>query len=380
MKRKVFYLFLAFALDCWAYEYPEGALIGLFSVSETDTICFSKGNLRYNVQEKTWDFANDQLTVLFSELSYPEDRASTKHYVSHQNFFDVFGWATSGWDNTAIDPGAVNYDPLSVWDRQKTETIIYDIDCSVLSLLGFCDTTFAYKYNKYGFGPSSNVEDIDLIGTSANYDFGIYNEINNGGNKKAIWRLPTKDEMHYLLYKRSNAKYLVGEALVNRKKGYILLPDDFVMPQGMIWHFLEQNTTENLINDYTYEQWLLLENAGAVFVPSTYLPYARKEYGSPMFHLGSSIPFAAQYWTSTAYRSTNSDEAYAWTPNGGITSKDREYPCAVRLVCTLSQKQIVNVEKIKTEKNQEPVKIFNNGRLLIERNGIRYNAHGARVK
>lgn len=381
MKKIIIFLLCPIvAVNCWAHDYPEGALSGLFSVSETDTICFSKGNLRYNVKAKTWEFASSQTTVLFSELIYPRDRALTKHYVSSQNTFDVYGWATSGWDNTANDPGAVNFGPLSVWDRKKTETIIHSIDCSTLSILGYCDTTYAYKYNRYGFGPSSDMTDINLVGTSENYDFGLYNTILNGGNEIGIWRLPSKAEMDYLLNKRNNAKYLRGPAKINNKEGYILLPDNFVMPEGITWHYQEQCTTSDITNNYSYAQWGLLENAGAVFIPSTYLPHARKENGgyNPYFNLGSSsIPFGAEYWTSTSYGGDYSYRAYIWTPTG-ISSKDCEYPCAVRLVYTIATKKGQCINEINSVAN--PHKIIKDGQIIIIRGDKAFTITGAEVK
>lgn len=365
----------------FAYDYPEGALKGLFSVSETDTICFSKGNLRYNVNEKTWQFASSQTAAIFNESTYPKDRSSKKYYISSFSSFDLFGWATSGWDNTAADPGAINYNPMSVWDRKKTEKIIHSIDCSTLSILGYCDTTFAYKYNRYGFGPSSDMPDINLVGSSENYDFGLYNEIIGGGNQKGIWRLPTKEEMQYLLQQRPNAKYLRGPAVVNNKAGFILLPDNFIIPDGITWHYQEQCTTNDLMNTYTSSQWSILENAGAVFIPSMYLPHPRTENGgyNPCIWLGGSQSFGAKYWTSTSTGSTNSDRAYIWSPTG-ISTDDREYPYAVRLVCTIAQKQGEGLEDVNVLEQNRPKKILNNGQIYILRGDKIYTIQGQELK
>lgn len=39
---------------------PEGALNGLFSVSATKKVYFSKGNLQYQASTNTWRFATNQ--------------------------------------------------------------------------------------------------------------------------------------------------------------------------------------------------------------------------------------------------------------------------------------------------------------------------------
>ncbi|MBQ0016978.1 MAG: hypothetical protein KBT04_08355, partial [Bacteroidales bacterium] len=43
--------------------------------------------------------------------------------------------------------------------------------------------------NYTGFGPSINQVDTNLTGTSANYDWGVYNVISNGGNVVGRWRI-----------------------------------------------------------------------------------------------------------------------------------------------------------------------------------------------
>ena len=42
----------------------EGALSGLFSVSETEQIHFSQGNLQYQASTNTWRFAENQFDII----------------------------------------------------------------------------------------------------------------------------------------------------------------------------------------------------------------------------------------------------------------------------------------------------------------------------
>ena len=67
-------------------------------------------------------------------------------------------------------------------------------------------------------------------------------------------------------------------------KGWVLLPDNWVMPSGVSiefywygsgWNDVNINTTPN---KYTIAQWTILENAGAVFFPVTGMRY--ESYGA----------------------------------------------------------------------------------------------------
>lgn len=93
------------------------------------------------------------------------------------------------------------------------------------------------------------------------------NEI--GEDAPDTWRSLTKDELTYLFQNRANADSLYALATVNvgridEKWGLILLPDDWSRPEGV--HF-KAGATDCSINAYDFEQWLLMEEEGAVFLP-----------------------------------------------------------------------------------------------------------------
>lgn len=193
-----------------------GVLPGRFSVSATKQVRFSKGNLQYRASDKVWRFAENQYDVV------GEDNGRVS--ADNTGWIDLFGWGTSGWDS-----GAEAYQPYSI-----------------------------QKYNsRYCPGNSSLA---NLYGAYANADWGVYNAISNGGNRKEMWRTLTKEEWVYLFYKRDNAPSLRTRALVEGVSGYLLLPDD--------WNGSSVSDAAKF-DTYCYSasQWRIMESEGAVFLP-----------------------------------------------------------------------------------------------------------------
>ena len=205
--------------------------------SNGDQVYFSQGNLQYQASTNTWRFAENQYDAIGS--------ANSAISRTNEGWIDLFGWGTSGYDNTANDPFAVNYQPWSKSNNQlgKTVTINY----------------IEYKSddsNYYGYGPSSFMTDKNLTGTSANYDWGVFNAISNGGGQAGMWRTLTREEWNYILNTRNLAQYLRSQATVCGVHGYVLLPDDFVLPDGLSWNYQTNNWDTNT---YGPQAWSAME-------------------------------------------------------------------------------------------------------------------------
>lgn len=201
---------------------PTGAINGLFSVSATQQVYFSQGNLQYIGSASTpyWKFADNQ----WDYLGTTTGQNSTSQNVDR----DLFGWGTSGWNS-----GAVCYQPWS---------------------------TSTNNSDYYPGGSYTN----NLTGSYANADWGIYNKIYNGGNTAGLWRTLTKDEWVYVLQNRSNASSKYGHGKVNGVCGMILLPDSWTLPSDL--NFTAGNSS--WANSYTTDQWIMMEANGAVFLPA----------------------------------------------------------------------------------------------------------------
>ena len=163
-------------------------------------------------------------------------------------------------------------------------------------------TSYSYNFawdatNPYGYGPSLNMPSPDLINSSANYDWGIYNPISNGGNQSNQWRTLSMDESGYVFNTRSTSTGIrYAKAVVNEVNGVILLPDDWSSSNFML------NDTNNdgasySSNSITASEWNMLEQFGAVFLPITNL------------RAGTSVEIVenvwAGYWLSSRYGSGN---------------------------------------------------------------------------
>ena len=223
-------------------ETSDNALPGLFSVSPTEQVRFSPGNLQYQASTATWRFALNQFDIVGADNS--------NIAIDNDGWIDLFGWGTSGY--AGCEPYLTSADAS-----------LYGID-----------------------------ESIDFT----SYDWGIYNAISNGGNRAGMWRLLSKDEWGYLLYERAGASDLLGVGCVAGVNGLILLSDDFVLPDSIEFrHAVASDSGEDLyriVNDYTAVEWARMEAAGAVFFPA-----AGARIGKKVMYTA----IAGYYWSSTPF-------------------------------------------------------------------------------
>lgn len=295
----------------------EGAGSGIFSVSADKQVLFSRGNLQYQASTNTWRFAENQFDVI--------GEANANISKTYDGWIDLFGWGTSGFDNTQADTLSINYQP---WAHSKIALSSIKIDsvlnCEMQPITGICEWNYKYidnRTNNYGYGPSFNMTDYELIGTSSNYDWGVYNAISNGGNTPGRWRTPTEDEWKYIFEGRKNAQYLWAAGIVNGVSGIIILPDDFVKPANISFTYEKKSS-----NTYDKEQWNLMETAGAVF-----LPYAGRRDGLEItrmkegFYWGSTTGYSSQADCLGLYRTMYSFEAH-------LSGDSRYFGSSVRLI------------------------------------------------
>ena len=226
------------------YSYQIGSVSGgYFSVSDNKKVAFSKGNLLYTPFTGTWQFAPTQYTV----------KGTNNESISENSKLpmDLFGWGSSGWN------GGVNaYDPANV-SMEETDYFVG--------------------------GDYFN----DLTGRFSKADWGKYNKISNGGNQEGMWRTLEYDEWEYLLKERPYAASLQGSATIGEIPGMVLLPDNWAQPAevGFIqgFHGFDSNT-------YTEDEWAIMEQNGAVFLPA-----AGMRIGTAVVSVGE----MGWYWSST---------------------------------------------------------------------------------
>jgi len=176
--------------------------IGIFSVAADKQVSFSQGNLQYIQSTDTWQFANNQLKYM-----------GYNHYRNGQlaDTIEYFGWSA--------------------------------------------------KNSKAPWGISLSTELADYEGEFLDWGTNII-----AGDTANTWRTLSNDEWNYICKGRKNAANLLGLGKIDTTSGLIILPDDWVAPDGIIF---TPNTDNPDANPYNLQQWTAMENAGAVFIPPT---------------------------------------------------------------------------------------------------------------
>lgn len=110
----------------------------------------------------------------------------------------------------------------------------------------------------------------NLTGLSANYDWGVYNPIINGGNILNTWRTLSKDEWEYVLIMRNTLSDIrFVKAFVSGIESVILFPDDW---DNSSYELNNVNNGEAPFtsNEITQSEWIdVFEKAGAVLFLAT---------------------------------------------------------------------------------------------------------------
>ena len=221
----------------------NGASLALFSVAEGHTVRFSRGNLQHQPSTGLWRFAEKQ-------------------------------YDTIGADNVAYLYNSIyaNY---------------VDSDYTVPSYNGWIDL-FTFYIDGSGLNISSHLKNPDLPEDTIVVDWAWHNAIQNGGNKAYFWRTLTKDEWRYLLQERPNAVYKRGDATVDGVNGLVILPDEWTRPSSLAFDYGFHGYRG--VNVYTAEEWQLMQEAGAIFLPAEGCFNGENLYGPHEYGF---------YWTST---------------------------------------------------------------------------------
>ena len=240
---------------------PPGAINGLFTINANgDQVYFSQGNLQYQPSTNTWNFAENQYEYV--------GNGNANISPTYNGWIDLFGWGT-GNNPTNSSSGYNDYSSFREWGD---------------------------------------------------------NAISNGGNQAGLWRTLTKEEWHYILNQRvtpSGKRY--AKAQVDGVNGVIVLPDNWSNSTYNIYNAHDaSNFTNYTDNVFTVSEWIVLEQAGAVFLPA-----AGNRYQSSVGNLNSN----GYYWSASYYDTFN---AYGMTfAAAGLISmyqSHRQNGYSVRLV------------------------------------------------
>ena len=244
-----------------------------FAIAVDHFATFAPGNLQYNPASGDWRFAAEQYDIIGTD--------NNNAAASYNGWIDLFGWGTSGHDNTLNDALAINFHP-------------YDTSSQEISTTN----------NVFGYGPSSNMTDGSLVGTSELYDWGMKNRINNPKTNEVdaarTWRCLTAAEWNFVFNTRpaatvngvANARFV--KATVCGVSGIIIFPDDFINVGHQLRDINDATSQRYPRNTYTNDEWPAMEEAGCVF-----LPCAGYRSGNNTQSVGNS----GQYWAASRYSS-----------------------------------------------------------------------------
>lgn len=256
--------------------YPtEGAINARFSVSENVTVVFAKGNLQYQAETGTWRFASNQYETVGADNSQAA--------AGYAGWIDLFGWATSGYEGV---------EPYTTVDTNRY----------------------------YTFGQQ------DIAGTE--YDWGRHNKISNGGREAGLWRTLTYKEWKYVLGLREYASIKKAQATILNVDGHgtnaygmVLLPDKWTLPESCTFQYGSNDGFAT--NVYTMGHWNLMEQAGAVFLPSA------------GYRTGQSVEMVNEYgcyWSANYYGDETAFELYFMDGRYDFDASARCTGQSVRLV------------------------------------------------
>ena len=116
------------------------------------------------------------------------------------------------------------------------------------------------KNSKAPWGISLSTNDNDYVG-----EFLDWGSNSIAGDDPNTWRSISEEEWMYLYQERENAEKLISLGMVESINGLIILPDSWILPAGMHFEPSMQVTT----NQYSKQEWSIMENAGAIFLPMT---------------------------------------------------------------------------------------------------------------
>ena len=269
---------VSLTVEEWTFEAPvnpyslNGAMPGLFSVSATQQVHFSQGNLQYQASTNTWCFAEHQYDYVGTQIA---------------DDYGCYGGNVSGSDNRNISSTYSGWIDLFGWGTGNNPT------------LAFTDYTYYSTFVDWGS-----------------------NAIINGGNAVNQWRTLTHSEWSHLLNSRTNASSKRGTGNINGVHGLIILPDSWTLPSGCP-QFNPGFASGWSRNSYTLAQWAQMESAGAVFLPA-----AGYRYGTDVLNVGND----GDYWSSTPNYEYDARYMYFYSSSHSAITSDRNNGFSVRLV------------------------------------------------
>ena len=250
----------------------DGVLSGKFSVSATEQVQFSQGNLQYQASTDTWRFATNQYDMIgYDNSNIP---------ASYSGWIDLFGWGTgNNPTNASTDNG--DYATFTDWGVNAISN-----GSNKANLW----RTLTKKEWAYLFHGRANAATL--------FGFGTVNGVKGTILLPDNWTLP------------------VGAS-------FTASTTQGLTEQGT--YYYNENDNNFSHNTYTAEQWSKMESAGAVFLPAA----GERGNGTDVINFF----FCGYYWSATPYDTSCAYGLYFHSSRLGQSSSFSRYNgLSVRLV------------------------------------------------
>ncbi len=153
------------------------------------------------------------------------------------------------------------------------------------------NTTYAIDLFGWGTGESAKRCTTEVGEYSVYKEWGANSPIKYGTGDIIVegsWRTLTGSEWSYLLERNGKSGFAnIDGGTGQIESGLVLLPDEWNLPDGLSF-------TPGETNEYTHSEWVLMENAGAVFLP---MAGVRNGSGSGSV---SNVGSQGNYWSAQA--------------------------------------------------------------------------------
>ena len=200
---------------CKGQDEPEAGANGKFSVSASQQVVFSKGNLQYQPSTRTWRFAENQWDIIGEDNRNISD--------TYTGWIDLFGFGTGDAPTKASQEPA-DYAVFTDWGTNKIS--------NGGNKANEWRTLSADEW-EYLFHGRANAERL--------FGLGMVNGVLGCVVLPDSWKLPA---------------------------GLVFTPST---TKGLVWtdnHYENPNSGNFYHNTYDLDQWQQMEKAGAVFLPS----------------------------------------------------------------------------------------------------------------
>lgn len=243
-------------------------------------------------QDKLYVYQKDGIRSEFeiSEVESLGFESEISPYTPDDTISQIKFFSINPVEKVVFSPGNLQYHPAKdEWRFAPAQT----------EHVGKGNENISPNYNDwidlFGWGTGD-----DPVKSSTNYeDYSTYVEWGDnkiGDDAPGTWRTLSYNEWYYLLNSRENASQLISVGRVNGNNGVILLPDDWVCPEDVIFKigFSSSNDGYSSFQVITPSEWEKLEEAGAIFLPAT--GYRK---GTTVKNLQEICRYWAAYWHTT---------------------------------------------------------------------------------